>query len=72
MTKISTKISVDKRDIILLARAYREKDESMFTEAILNMVKTFRDDGHDEFADFLYMTMIDNSGCCVPMEGKYD
>lgn len=64
-------ILVKKRDIILLARAYSEKDESMFREAILNMVKTFRDGGDEEFADFLGC-MINKYDCCVPMEGRDD
>lgn len=63
------KISVEKRDIILLARAYSEKDESMFREAIVNLAKTFRDNGDEELANYLGC-MINEYDRCVPMEGN--
>lgn len=64
-------ILVKKRDIILLARAYSEKDESMFTEAINNIVKTFQDNGDEELANFLNM-MVNDKDRIVPMEDRYD
>lgn len=61
-----TKISVEKRDIILLARAYSEKDESMFREAIVNLAKTFQENGEEGVADFLD-SMINKCGRYIPM-----
>lgn len=62
-------ILVKKRDIIHLARAYSEKDESMFTEAIVNLAKTFRDNGDEELANYLGC-MINEYDRCVPMDGN--
>lgn len=70
MTKISTKISVDKRDIINLARAYYEKDlfpEAMFKETIENLIRVFRKNGDEGIADYLNM-MIDETDRAVPMD----
>ena len=62
----SRKIAVEESDIILLARAYSEKDESMFREAIVHLAKTFQENGEEGVADFLD-SMINKYGRVVPM-----
>lgn len=65
------KISVEKSDIINLARAYFERNEAeipeiMFRDAVKNLIKVFRKNGDEELANYLNM-MIDENDQCVPM-----
>lgn len=61
-----TKIRVAKRDIIMMARAYFDKDEAMFKLVIENFVRAFQKNGDEDLADFLNM-MIDEHDRVVPM-----
>lgn len=60
------KISVEKRDIIMMAKAYFDKDEAMFKFVIENFVRAFQKNGDEDLADFLNM-MIDEHDRAVPM-----